>query len=329
MAFQNILGNSRVKTILSKSLQRNRVPHSLLFIGPEGVGKKEMALVVAKALNCLQKTENSCEECTSCVAINKKNFPDVMEVSPQKDVIKIEQMRLLKSTTYLKPMVGKKRVFIISNAEKMREEASNSLLKILEEPPSFSHIFLLTDNPYLILPTIKSRCQVLTFAPVFKEDIEKVLLEKGYDAEKARVISLVVHGNLRYALSLDWDDLQEKRQKAWQVFHALIKKENASVFLKEFSSSRFLERQDLEQIFEILSSFCRDIVLFKEEGDLSHLMNPDYGQDLRETSRHLSLEQALDFLSKIDYSLYALQKNLNVNLLMSSLFSHFMEKHYV
>ncbi len=329
MAFQNILGNSRVKTILSKSLQRNRVPHSLLFIGPDGVGKKEMALVVAKALNCLQKTENSCEECTSCVAINKKNFPDVMEVSPQKDVIKIEQMRLLKSTTYLKPMVGKKRVFIISNAEKMSEEASNSLLKILEEPPSFSHIFLLTDNPYLILPTIKSRCQVLSFAPVFKEDIEKVLLEKGYETEKARVISLVVHGNLRYALSLDWDDLLEKRQKAWQVFNALIKKENASVFLKEFSSSRFQERKDLEQIFEILSSFCRDIVVFKEEGDLSHLMNPDYGQDLRETSRHMSLEQALDFLSKIDYSLYALQKNLNVKLLMSSLFSHFMGKHYV
>jgi DNA polymerase III delta' subunit len=329
MAFQNILGNSRVKTILSKSLQRNRVPHSLLFIGPDGVGKKEMALVVAKALNCLQKTENSCEECTSCVAINKKNFPDVMEVSPQKDVIKIEQMRLLKSTTYLKPMVGKKRVFIISDAEKMSEEASNSLLKILEEPPSFSHIFLLTDNPYLILPTIKSRCQVLSFAPVFKEDIEKVLLEKGYGAEKARVISLVVHGNLRYALSLDWDDLLEKRQKAWQVFNALIKKENASAFLKEFSSSRFLERKDLEQIFEILSSFCRDIVVFKEEGDLSHLMNPDYGQDLRETSRHMSLEQALDFLSKIDYSLYALQKNLNVKLLMSSLFSHFMGKHYV
>lgn len=329
MAFQNILGNSRVKTILSKSLQRNRVPNSLLFTGPEGVGKKEMALVVAKALNCLQKTEDSCEECKSCVAINKKIFPDVMEVSPQKNVIKIEQMRLLKSTTYLKPMVGKKRVFIISNAEKMSEEASNSLLKILEEPPSFSHIFLLTDNPYLILPTIKSRCQILSFAPVFKEDIEKVLLEKGYGAEKSRVISLVVHGNLRYALSLDWDDLQEKRQKAWQVFHGLIKKENASVFLKEFSSARFLGRQDLEQILELLSSFCRDIVVFKEEGDLSHLMNPDYEQDLQETSGYLSLEQALDILSKIDYSLYALQKNLNVNLLMSSLFSYFMDKHYV
>jgi DNA polymerase III delta' subunit len=325
MAFQNILGNRRVKTILSKALQRNRVPHSLLFVGPEGVGKMETALVVAKALNCLQKFDDSCEECTSCVAINKKNFPDVMEVSPQKDVIKIEQMRLLKSTAYLKPMVGKKRVFIISDAEKMREEASNSLLKILEEPPSFSHIFLCTNNPYLILPTIKSRCQALSFAPVFKEDIEKVLLEKGYEAEQARVISLVVRGNLKYALNLDWEDLQEKRQKAWQVLFALIKKENASVFLKEFSSSRFLGRQEIEQIFEFLSSFCRDIVLIKEEGDLSHIMNPDYGQDLREVSRLLSVEHTLDFLRKIDYSLYALQKNLNVNLLISSLFSHFME----
>jgi DNA polymerase III delta' subunit len=325
MAFQNILGNRRVKTILSKALQRNRVPHSLLFVGPEGVGKMETALVVAKALNCLQKFDDSCEECTSCVAINKKNFPDVMEVSPQKDVIKIEQMRLLKSTAYLKPMVGKKRVFIISDAEKMREEASNSLLKILEEPPSFSHIFLCTNNPYLILPTIKSRCQALSFAPVFKEDIEKVLLEKGYEAEQARVISLVVRGNLKYALNLDWEDLQEKRQKAWQVLFALIKKENASVFLKEFSSSRFLGRQEIEQIFEFLSSFCRDIVLIKEEGDLSHIMNPDYVQDLQEVSRLLSVEHTLDFLRKIDYSLYALQKNLNVNLLISSLFSHFME----
>jgi len=329
MAFQNILGNRRVKMILFKALQRNRVPHSLLFVGPEGVGKMEMAMVVAKALNCLQKTDDSCEECTSCVAINKKIFPDVMEVLPEKSVVTIDQMRLLKSVAYLKPMVGKKRVFIIPDAEKMKTEASNSILKILEEPPFFSHVILLTNNPYLILPTIKSRCQVLSFAPVFKEDIEKVLLEKGYEAEQARVISLVVHGNLKYALSLDWEDLQENRKKAWQVLLSLIRKEKTSVFLKEFSSSRFMDKQEIAKIFDFLSSFCRDIVLLKEKGDLNHIMNPDYEQDLREISRLLSLDQALDFLNKIDYSLYALQKNLNVNLLMSSLFSHFMEKFYV
>ncbi|MCJ7582060.1 MAG: DNA polymerase III subunit delta' [Candidatus Aminicenantes bacterium] len=329
MSFQNIIGNSRVKMILSKALKRDRVPHSLFFVGPEGVGKMATALVVAKALNCLQKFDDSCEECPACVAINKKNFPDVMEILPDKNVIKIEQMRDLKSAAYFKPMVGKKRVFIIPDAEIMNEQASNSFLKILEEPPSFSHMILLTDNPYLILPTIKSRCQILSFAPVFKEDIEKVLLGKGYEAQQARIISLVVRGNLKYALNLDWEDLQENRKKAWQVLFSLIRKENASVFLKEFSSSRFTDRQEIKKIFDFLSSFCRDIVLFKEEGDLSHIMNPDYEQDLREISRLLSLDQALDFLNKIDYSLYALQKNLNVNLLMSSLFSHFMEKHYV
>jgi len=329
MAFKDILGNRRVKMILFKALQRNRVPHSLFFVGPEGVGKMETALVVAKALNCLQKTDDSCEECSSCVAINKKIFPDVMEVLPEKNVIKIEQTRLLKSTAYLKPMVGRKRVFIIPNAEIMNEQASNSILKILEEPPSFSHIILLTDNPYLILPTIRSRCQVLSFAPVFKDDIEKVLLEKGYEAEQAKVISLVVHGNLKYALSLDWEDLQENRKKAWQVLFSLIRKENVSVLLKEFSSSRFMDRQEIAKMFDFLSSFGRDILLLKEEGALNHIMNPDYEQDLREISRALSLDQTLDFLNKIDYSLYALKKNLNVNLLMSSLFSHFMEKHYV
>jgi DNA polymerase-3 subunit delta' len=220
-------------------------------------------------------------------------------------------------------------VFIIPDAEKMKAEASNSILKILEEPPSFSHVILLTNNPYLILPTIKSRCQILSFAPVCKEDIEKVLLDKGYLAEQAKVISLVVNGNLKYALSLDWEDLQEKRKKAWEILFSLIRKEKASVFLKEFSSSRFLDRREIEKIFNFLSSFCRDIVLIKEEGNLSHIMNPDYEQDLREISRIPSLDQALDFLNKIDYSLYALKKNLNVNLLMSSLFSHFMEKLYV
>ncbi|MFC2161301.1 DNA polymerase III subunit delta' [Acidobacteriota bacterium] len=329
MAFQDILGNTRVKTILAKAMQRSRVPHSLLFVGPEGVGKREMALVVAKALNCLQKTDDSCETCPSCVAINKKNFPDVMEILPEKNVIKIDQVRELKSAAYLKPMVGKKRVFIIPDAERMNPEASNSILKILEEPPSFSHLILLTNNPYLILPTIKSRCQVLSFAPVFKEDIEKDLLKKEYAAEQARVISMAVNGNLKYALSLDWEEFQEKRKKAMQVLFSLMRKEKASEVLKEFFSYRFKDKQEISKIFDFLASFCRDIILLKEEGDLSYIMNPDYEQDLREITGLLSLDQALDFLNKIDYSLYALQKNLNVNLLMSSLFSHFMDKSYV
>lgn len=327
MAFQDILGNRRAKTILAKALQMGRLPNSLLFVGPEGVGKGEVALVVAKALNCQKKTDDSCETCPSCLAINNGNFPDVMTFDPEDGSHKIDQMRILKSAAYLKPMIGKKRVFIIARAEKMRDEASNSLLKILEEPPSFSHILLLTHNPYLILPTIQSRCQTLTFSPVFKEDIEKVLLEKGYTAEKARTISLLVRGNLMMALNLDWEEVQEKREKAWQLFVSLVKGEKFSPKVRELLS-RQMQKADREQIFEILASFCRDVLLIIEDGDSQDMMNPDYDRKILEASRSLTREQSLDFLRKIDYSLYAIQKNLNINLLMSSFFSHFMEDHH-
>ena len=114
MGFKEVIGNSGVKKILHRALKQKKLPNSLLFAGPEGIGKKQTALVVAKALNCLKKTSDACEECTHCIAINNGNFPDVMVISPAKDVLKIDQMRLLKDTAYLKPMVGYKRVFIVA-----------------------------------------------------------------------------------------------------------------------------------------------------------------------------------------------------------------------
>jgi DNA polymerase III delta' subunit len=142
-------------------------------------GKRDTALVLAKALNCQKKKDDACEACASCKAVNAGNFPDVMEIQPEGNVLKIEQMRLLRDIVHLKPMTGKRRVFIVAEAEKMTEEAANSLLKILEEPPLFSYIILMTDNPFLLLPTIKSRCQILNFLPISREDIEKILVHKG------------------------------------------------------------------------------------------------------------------------------------------------------
>jgi len=325
MAFKDILGNNRVKSILKKALQRGRCPNSLLFSGPEGVGKKDIALVVAKAMNCLQLSDDACEECESCKAINNGRFPDVMMFSPPKEIIKIDQMRQLKHAAYLKPMIGKRRVFIVEEAEKMNAEASNSLLKVLEEPPSFSHIILIANNPYLVIPTIKSRCQILSFSPISREDIESVLLEKGFEKEQAKMISLIVRGNMKQAMNLDWEEVQTKRNLALQFFISLLTKENAASFLESFSSTRSLDRLELEQIFDILSSFGRDLILLKEEGDIRFLMNPDYMEEIKRTASLLSHKQVMDFLGKIDYAIYALQKNLNVNLLVASIFSDFME----
>ena len=157
MSFSDIVGNGRIKRILGKALERGRLPNSLLFAGPQGVGKIDTALVAAKALNCLTLTADACEACEACTAITKGNHPDVMRIEPEKEILKIEQMRILKEAAYLRPMVGRKRVFIVEREESMNSEAANSLLKVLEEPPAFSHIFLITSNPFIILPTIRSR----------------------------------------------------------------------------------------------------------------------------------------------------------------------------
>jgi DNA polymerase-3 subunit delta' len=325
MAFKDIIGNNGVKKILSKALKQKKLPNSLLFAGPEGIGKKETALVVAKALNCLKKSADACEECAHCRAINNGNFPDVMVISPVKDMLKINQMRLLKDTAHLKPMAGHKRIFIVEEAEKMNDEASNSLLKILEEPPSFSHIILITPNPYRIMPTIKSRCQLFSFSPIPREEIQTALVVKGFQHEKAQILSLLASGNLKKALSMEWEEVQTQRQQAWHLFLALLREGKASPLLKQFSSSRLVVREELEAGLEILSSFCRDVILIKEGADMRLLLNPDFKEDLLRVERLMVYEQAMDFLSRIDFALIGLKKNLNVKNLTCAIFSNFLE----
>lgn len=329
MAFKDILGHERVKKILKKALQKKKIPNSMLFCGPEGVGKEEMAFVLAKAINCERKRDDACETCVSCRGINARNFPDVMLIQPEGNVIKIEQMRTLRKIAYLKPMVGKKRVFIVTEAEKMTEEAANSLLKVLEEPPLFSYVILVTHNPFLIMSTIKSRCQILNFPPVSRENIRKVLMEKGYEEEKARVISSFVHGNLKQALGLDWEDIQEKREQAWMLFLSLINKENFPLFLRRYAFSyKALVKEEWEKILEMLSSFCRDLVLLKEKSDVDLLMNPDYEEKIRKAEELVSLDWLTNCLRRVNYAIYGLNKNLNVNLLVSSFFANFKEWEY-
>jgi len=329
MAFKDILGHERVKKILRKALQKKKIPNSMLFCGPEGVGKEEMAFMLAKAMNCERKRDDACETCASCRGINARNFPDVMVIQPEGNAIKIEQMRTLRKIAYLKPMTGKKRVFIVTEVEKMTEEAANSLLKVLEEPPLFSYVILVTHNSFLIIPTIKSRCQILNFPPVSREDILKILMEKGYEEEKARVISRLVRGNLKQALDLDWEEIQERREQAWKLLLSLINKENFALFLRNYAFSyKALVKEEWEKILEMLSSFCRDLVLLKEKSDVDLLMNPDYEEKIKKAGELVSLDWLIRCLKRIDTAIYGLNKNLNVNLLVSSFFANFKEWEY-
>jgi DNA polymerase-3 subunit delta' len=330
MAFKDIVGNERIKHILRLSLQKQRVPNSLLFCGPEGVGMRETALALAKALLCDAPGEEACEACPSCRSIkfdsDENRCPDFIAYVPDKDVIKIDFMRELKELAYIKPMLGGRRVFIVDEAERMNSEAANSILKVLEEPPPFTHIILITTNPDLILDTIKSRCRTLSFSPISQLDIEKALRDKGLGEDRAKILAVFSRGNLEQALDMDWDEVTARRQTAWRLFRALVRRDNASEFLESYGSLKRKDAEkDLPAVLEIFSSFCRDLVLIKEGGGPELLLNPDFEAVIRQETEAFSLEQALHFLARVDAVLYGLDQHFNVGLLVSTLYSSIIE----
>jgi DNA polymerase-3 subunit delta' len=330
MPFHDIAGNSRVKTILQLALGRGRVPHALLFCGPRGVGKRATARVLAQALNCLQQTDDACGVCESCLAVVKVDpetgrigkHPDVIEYEllEEADKVKIEQLRELISLAYLRPMLGRKRVFIVDDVDLMSEPARHTLLKILEEPPLFTHIILISENPALLLPTIKSRCQILPFLPVSDEDVEKALIDRGVTPEKARIMALVVRGNLERALALDWDEVEAERREAWEVFKAMTTGQDSAVLIRRFSRGRRKDvKAEMERTIELLAAFGRDLALLGEGGEGGLLLNPDYEDELRTLAGSVPPATALRIVGFLQGAEAAVDRNVHLGLLAAVL----------
>jgi len=331
MAFKDVAGNQGVRKILRLALERGRVPHSLIFSGPDGVGKMALALTLAKALNCRDLTADSCDECPSCRAVEHESHPDVMAltVEAQKQKVSVEQTALIKEMAYLRPMMGKRRVFIVDDAKDMSAEAANSLLKALEEPPSFTHIILLTDSPDRLLPTIRSRCRQLAFSPIGREEIERDLLDRDFSPEQARILALLVDGNLDRARELEWDEVQALKEEAWGLFEDLSSADRASRFLERFGTVPKAVQEEFGRVLEVFSSFARDILLLRLGGDPALVINPDFAGRLREAAPSWTPQRLLGLLAELDFLLVELDKNMNKNLLATTFFSNFLELRHV
>ena len=173
MNFNEILGNNKIKEDLQEIINNNTISHSYMFVGIEGIGKKLIAKEFARKILCLNKPNQNCETCDSCIKFNSGNNPDFLEIFPDGNSIKIAQMREMQEKVYQKPIVSDRKIFIIDQAEKMTEEAQNSLLKTLEEPPEYMVIILITSNENKLLNTVKSRCTRINFTGLSKQEISK------------------------------------------------------------------------------------------------------------------------------------------------------------
>lgn len=191
-----IIGHKAQWQYLKNAVRLQRLPHAFLFSGPSQVGKRRVALEMAKLVSCQEAVleQRPCQQCSACLAVSKGLYPDLILLSPEKKELSISQMRELSRKMSLRAYGSSFKVALIDEAHYMRQEAQNAFLKTLEEPTRKSIFVLITEYPARLLPTIRSRIQPVRFSYVSRHEIEKYLREKGVGERRAKI--------LRYAQGL-------------------------------------------------------------------------------------------------------------------------------
>ena len=211
--FEDIIGNNKIKRELTNLVELNRCPHSMLFIGTAGIGKRLIAREFAKMILC-EEEDKYCGKCKSCLEFDSNNNPDFGEIEPDGNNIKIDQIRELQKRIVESPVISQRKVYIINDADTATKEAQNALLKTLEEPPAFANIILIGSNESNFLSTIKSRCMILRFEDIAKEQIEGYLKKEFQMLEIPKVIISAASGSIGKAIKLkDKQDLYEATDK--------------------------------------------------------------------------------------------------------------------
>lgn len=224
--FNNILGNDKIKELLTNSVKNNKISHSYLFIGIEGIGKKLIAKEFAKMILCIDENKY-CGSCKSCIEFDTDNNPDFKIIEPDGNSLKIEQIREFQSKVAEKPIISNKKVYIINDSDKMTTEAQNCLLKTLEEPPEFVTIILIGSNENAFLSTIKSRCMILHFNKIQDDEIKKFLEENYQNKVNSKIMLDAFQGSIGKALQIQ--DKQEEYEKIEKIIYSLENKDKIDI----------------------------------------------------------------------------------------------------
>lgn len=318
MPFADIVGHDRIIEVLKRSLRSGKTAHSYLFEGIAGCGRKKTALALVQALFCTVLPDDACGTCPSCRKIDGGNHPDIHLIAPLPDKrdISIEQLRDMQHIVSLRPYEAPRKVCIIEPAERMSVSAANSLLKTLEEPPGNALIILLTENAGMLLPTVRSRCQLIRFAPLSPEHLLSLLERDGMASETAALVAPMAGGSMQRARELDNEALTARREAVLSRVEQLNIHRIASVFdaAEELSGNR----DATLELLDMLLSFFRDAVhLGAGNGDI---VNRSLRPAIEAIATRRSFPRNLELLERIYDTRRDVQRNANPKLALDHLF---------
>jgi DNA polymerase-3 subunit delta' len=350
MSFNDFHGNRNVVTQLREMLAHDRFPHAVILAGPEGAGKYTLAQMVAKAMNCLSPIVDAdglpdyCGKCANCTRIaeaddvdarfaeavearenmreaDKKDtrifvqsHPEVLVIPPDPPqmLIKLGQVRRVIETIYYKPSEARRRVYIFTDSAFMKE-AANSLLKILEEPPDFATIILLTTNPGALLPTIRSRCINFTLGALPTVDIEKYLAEKRpeWNVRQRQLVARLSGGAIGKAQGFDLPAYSAGRGDALLILHASSQAEDHSPLFKVTETYRAGAegKEKTDQLVRALYSLLEDLLFIKS--DTPELVrNTDVLPELKKLAGQVEFEWIVQASQKLGQVESGMRRNL-------------------
>ena len=333
--FENFYGNEAVARTLRAMTQQERIPQTILLDGPEGVGKATLARRFGAALlggaDKIEQDDLSLETNAALIAEREKwpadkrnddpllfsTHPDFITFPPDGPLrqITIEQMRLLKERAQFKPLHGKRRVFLIDQIDRANEQAANSLLKTLEEPPEHLILLLTAGNPYDLLPTIRSRAVPFHLGPLSNEEMRTFIAARGL-SEPERRIALAA-GSPGLAVSMDLDVYDERRRAMLALLQVAAGRASFGEWAKHAEAMAPRRQDKLDHLLAILYVLLEDILLLAEGA--GEIRNVDIHRELEELAGHVSFRWIRSAVGKTDELAELVRRNIQKSIALDAM----------
>ena len=352
MSYLKVPGQSRAKSLLRAWFESDRLPHTVLIAGPDGTGKRTLAIELAKAVLCPEASVDSCDTCLSCRRCDELTHPDLHVLLPiardksgdssgresvreaaleylrepgttadSSTNIARENIRSVQREMIYAPTTSHRRVAILFDAERMHPVGANSLLKTLEEPPPNAVFILVSTYPERILPTILSRCQQVPVERLGDADLRSRLQDSELAPEHLERAVRMAGGSLQRAHQIAAGEFDEIQSRVEEFLAAGINGEEEVYWTVVDELGGRAARLQLERFLRGCHIYFRDLLTL-QCSDAGRLTVPDRRGFLERIAPHLDIEQLETMASLVDRAFEGIHRNVNANLLLADLWRH-------
>lgn len=294
----------------NKRADKNSLSHAHLIIGPDGIGKSIIANIFARKI--LGASDN-------------RDYVDIINYKPKKASFGVDDIREIIEEVTKKPYEGDKKVIIIHQGSKLTVQAQNALLKTIEEPPLGVYIIILSESLELMLDTIKSRCQIYKLTPLDKQDMIKYIKRLG-ETQEDRILSALAYAEGVPGMAekmLNDDNLSKLRDIIIELLKD-VESKNSSIVLK-YEDKLGAYKNEKEELLNLLTTFIRDIIIYKELEDRNMIINVDRCSEISELANALSYKKLNSMLDKIRETRVNLNNNTSYIMCISVMLIGFLE----